>query len=100
MLCSSKVFFRAIFCWVMLAGICGAILAASETRAATLVWDSNTETNLAGYIVYYSGGTNEGSTNVSLNTERPLASLPRGFTYQLYVTAYNTDGIDSDPSDP
>jgi hypothetical protein len=73
----------------------------AKIPAATLVWDANTETNLAGYNVYYSQ-TNGAITqvDVGLNTSFSLSGLAVSPTpYVFYVTAYNTDGIESDPSD-
>lgn len=66
----------------------------------TLAWDPNTETNLAGYIVYY--GTNPGvyTTSITLGnvTNNTVSGLREGRTYCFAVTAYNTDGLESEPS--
>lgn len=74
------------------------------TPKVRVVWDRNVETNLAGYIVY----TTIGNTNWSYETTNNEAYILRDLlttnavqtnAYTFYVTAFNTDGIESDPSD-
>lgn len=83
----------------------GIIFAVNPANAmeVTLMWDANTESNLAGYKIYYdtdgSGdpydgtGAIEGDSpiNVSNVTEFTLRGLTNDVTYVFAVTAYNTD---------
>jgi hypothetical protein len=69
-------------------------------RAVTLVWDANSETNIAGYIVHY-GTTSRSYTNhniVGNVTTNQIAGLASGRTYYFAVTAYDTLGLESDYS--
>ncbi len=75
-----------------------AILAASQARAAdvTLAWDPNTETDLAGYKVYF--GKSPGSYGVPIvigktNTYTITGLVPG--TFYFAVTAYNAAGLES-----
>lgn len=77
------------------------LLNTNRTFSVTLAWDANTETNLAGYNVYY--GTAAGlytvKTNVgNVTTNRVNGLLKSAGRYYFVVTAYNTDGLESDPS--
>lgn len=74
------------------------------TPRVRVVWDKNIETNIAGYNVY----TVVGNTNWSYTTTNNEAFIMRDLlatnvvqtnAYTLFVTAFNTDGIESDPSD-
>lgn len=84
----------------------------------TLAWDSNSETNLAGYKLYYDGdadtemygGTdaNEGDSPVVIymedlaDPEAPtftLTGLTDGEYYYFSLTAFDSDGVESDFSD-
>ncbi|MGD0977410.1 MAG: dockerin type I domain-containing protein [Minisyncoccia bacterium] len=62
----------------------------------TLAWDPNTESDLAGYKVYY--GTASGSygapITIGTQTTYTVAGLTPG-TYYFAVTAYNTSGLES-----
>jgi uncharacterized repeat protein (TIGR02543 family) len=62
-----------------------------------LAWDANTESDLAGYKVYY--GTASGSygnpTNVGNVTTYTLTGLTLGQTYYIAVTAYDTSNNES-----
>ncbi|MCL5097829.1 MAG: Ig-like domain-containing protein [Candidatus Omnitrophica bacterium] len=70
------------------------------TQSVTLAWDENTELDLAGYNLYY--GTSSGnytfSSSVGNVTQTTVAGLEEGLTYYFVVTAYNTSGLESDPS--
>ena len=76
----------------------------------TLQWDANTESDLAGYKVYYGTesrypsnpypyngtGATEGDSPIDVGnvTEFPL-HLPDGQAYLFAVTAYDTEGFES-----
>ena len=79
------------FCCVL------SMLSFSQTTNVWLSWDANTETNLAGYNVYW--GTNSRSyqwTNfVGLVTTNSVTGLSLGRTYYFSVTAKNTVGLES-----
>src|SRR5687768_3066787 len=64
------------------------------------MWNANTESNLAGYIVQY--GTQAGNPSTSIDvgnvTSRTLTGLTAGSTYYFRVVAYNSTGQQSTPS--
>lgn len=70
----------------------------ATAASVTLVWDANTEADMAGYKVY-SGITHETYTNMitlGLVTTNVVKGLVRGCTYYFAVTAFNTAGAESD----
>jgi type IV pilus assembly protein PilY1 len=62
-----------------------------------LAWDANTESDLAGYKVYFgtSSKSYTGSVDVGNVTSYTVSSLTQGQTYYISVTAYNTSGRES-----
>jgi hypothetical protein len=69
-------------------------------ETVTLAWDPNSETDLAGYRLYY-GTTSRSYQNtidVGNATSTPVSDLQKGATYYFAVTAYNDSGIESDYS--
>jgi hypothetical protein len=72
------------------------INASAFAADVTLAWDANSETDLAGYKVYY--GTSSGNypnvINVGKVTTYTVASLGPG-TYFFAVTAYNSSNAES-----
>ena len=64
-----------------------------------IAWDSNVEPDLAGYHVYFGP---EGQPLARMTVPEAQAVLPDlvpGRTYAIYVTAFNTLGIESAPSE-
>jgi hypothetical protein len=63
----------------------------------TLTWDPNSETDLAGYEIYYgtSSGNYQWNIDVGNVTIYTLTGLNPGMTYYIAATAYNTSGYES-----
>jgi hypothetical protein len=68
------------------------------TTEVSLLWDQNTEPDLAGYKVYYglSSRNYDSSFDVGNQTTCTLTDLEPGTTYYIAATAYNTQGLESD----
>lgn len=73
---------------------------------ARFTWTPNTETNLAGYKIYY--GTTPGTYSTGVDqgmgvivdgkVTGAVGELVAGTTYYFAATAYDTDGFESLPS--
>jgi hypothetical protein len=72
---------------------------ALETKSVTVLWDPNPENDIAGYRLFW-GETNSAATvrDVGNVTQTQVTNLVAGRTYYFYLTAYNTSGLESDPS--
>jgi hypothetical protein len=62
----------------------------------TLAWDANSETDLAGYKVYYGTASRTYGTPIIIGTQTTytVTGLAPG-TYYFAVTAYNTSSLES-----
>ena len=71
--------------------------AAATAGSVSLAWDPNTETDLAGYQLYYgqSSGNYQFTVDVGNQTTYTLSGLADGQTYYFAVTAYDTSGNES-----
>lgn len=71
-----------------------------STTRATLEWDPNSESDLAGYRMYVGTASGEYGEpiDVGLTTTYTVTGLLPGRTYYFAVTAYNTSGLESGKS--
>jgi len=86
-------------------GLCASLVALTllcsgvqNAKAVILAWNPNVETNLAGYKPYYGGasGTYTNTTTLGLVTTSTILGLFSSTTYYFALTAYNTQGQESD----
>ena len=100
---------RSIFCLLIFPLALSLAPCASDAIAAsvTLGWDPNSEPDLEGYVVYrnvgspgppydYSDPLPEDDFVDPLHPEATLTGLEEGNEYYIALTAYNTEGTESD----
>ena len=90
---------RKSYLYARLALAVGLILfpgSAAIAADVTLAWDPNSETDLAGYKVYYGTASGVYGAPITLGktTTHTVTGLAPG-TYYFAVTAYNTAGLES-----
>lgn len=83
------IFTMAAVCW-----------SAQGSQSVALAWDADAGPYVAGYIVHYgvASGVYTNSLDVGTNINATVPGLQEGATYYFAVTAYNTDGLESNPS--
>src|SRR5215470_6981626 len=83
---------RAVLLSVLV--VAGLLVSASGLQAATVLWDPNPESDIAGYKLSY--GTQSGVYTTSIDvgnvTTYPLTLTP-GVRYFVVLQAYNTSGL-------
>lgn len=94
-------------CWISAGVISLLAVATCFASNATLQWNANTETDLAGYRVYYQADSSavpftgteaaQGASpiDVGKNTSATISGLDPGRAYYVAVTAYNISGLES-----
>ena len=90
----------------MLFALCVMPLSVAHAKTATLGWDSNDEPDLEGYVIYrntnspgppysYSDALPEDDLVDPLHPQAKLTGLQEGKEYYIALTAYNTQGVES-----
>ena len=69
----------------------------ARAEQATLAWDANTESDLAGYKLHYGTASNSYSVHIDVNnvTTYTVVGLTAGQTYYFAATAYDASGNES-----
>jgi hypothetical protein len=72
----------------------------SANQPVTLTWDASPDATVVGYRLYVAvaGASNRTALDVGKHTDVTLTNLLEATSYLFQVTAYNEDGIESDPS--
>src|SRR3989441_1262254 len=88
---------RALFVACVLTVLCSLAPALSSAAQVALAWDANTDSDLAGYKLYYgsSSGSYQLSVDVGNQTSYTLSGLLEGQIYYFAATAYNLSGSES-----
>lgn len=76
--------------------------AAGAAQSVTLAWNPNSETNLAGYRLYWGTGSRgyQAYGTIPTGTETyTVTNINAGTKYYFAVTAFTDDGLESDYSD-
>jgi hypothetical protein len=73
---------------------------AEAVKEVSLAWDPNTDADVSGYHLYYgtASGNYAESVDVGRRTNARVPNLQEGETYYFVVKAYNSEGVESLPS--
>jgi len=88
---------RSIVMFMMLASLLLTIISTAQAATVELQWDSNSESDLAGYRVYYAAGALVGPMMIDVGnqTTATVSGLDPAYGYSFAVTAYNASNQES-----
>jgi len=71
-----------------------------SSQSVTLTWNASADANVSGYFVYYGSASGIYTNKVALGdvTSATISDLVEGTSYFFTVTAYDTSGLESVPS--
>jgi hypothetical protein len=86
-------FHRCVVCLLLLplALSLGPLASFADAATVTLGWDANSEPDLEGYVIY----RNTGDLTDPLHPKITLTGLNEGQEHYIALTAYNTEGVES-----
>jgi len=69
-------------------------------QSITLAWNPDADPSVAGYALYYGTASHDYSTRIDAGTNitASVSNLLQGPTYYFAATAYDTNGVESPPS--
>jgi hypothetical protein len=89
-------------------GFAGAVLlvtgfhaAAQGAQTLSLAWNANKDKKVAGYFLHYGTQSSNYTARISVPKKKPavtVSGLKEGATYYFTVTAYDSKGVESQPS--
>ena len=94
---TKKIFLTGFFFILLMLELILGIPTGGYARDIRLAWDANTESDMAGYKIYYGPGSAQYTTSVDVGnrTSYALAGMDDTKTYYLVLTAYNNSGLES-----
>src|SRR4051812_45204967 len=99
--CSQFTAFRLFPPLFSLFAVLGIVFSIVPSSALVLQWDKSPEPDVSGYKVYYGlASTTPSVVDRGTNRSCTFSSLTAGQSYSFYVTAYNSAGLESNPSSP
>ena len=87
---------------VVVAFFLSVVTTASAEQSVTLGWNPSPDRNVVGYVVYALAENSTTPTRIDagVKTQAAVPGLKEGLRYKFTVTAYNSSGVESRPSEP
>ena len=93
---------RGVVLLVLLFSVVTVFLSSGALAAekVTLIWQASPGSDIAGYNLYYGLASGQYGTKITVTngTSATISGLAEGVTYFFVVTAFNTAGLESPPS--
>lgn len=86
---------QTLFFWIAFAAL--SQVPRLQAQTATLSWNASTDPNLAGYVIYYGGASQDYTNTIVVGnvTNVSITGLTAGATYYFAATTYDSAGDES-----
>lgn len=92
--------------WILILVVCAGCytppkakrFGAAVPAAVTLGWTASPSPEVTGYVIYYRSVTTTNRVDVGPTLTHTISNLVAGTTYTFHATAYEGNGVESEPS--